>query len=279
MIGIVLAALLSSDTPPVPDFASPEGLEIYKSSDESYRACIKLLAEDTAAGAEGARSWMFSGGGAPAMHCVAVADLALGRPRLAAVRLLELSERRDVGPAGTKATVLAEAALAWLDAEEPEFAVEAIETAIDTEPTRVDLQVVAAKAYASAERWQAASDAVDFVEAANVETAEIFLIRARAMRALGKNQEAAEDVVRTLKIDPFNLDALVLRGELVQSGIYIAANYAPKDADGEGNEFGTEGGLPTDNGQPNALPTVPTEPGVALTLPPEFRTIPEFDKQ
>ncbi|MEM1397284.1 MAG: hypothetical protein AAGH38_07550, partial [Pseudomonadota bacterium] len=270
-------ALLSSDTPPVPDFASPEGLEIYKSSDESYRACIKLLAEDTAAGAEGARSWMFSGGGAPAMHCVAVADLALGRPRLAAVRLLELSERRDVGPAGTKATVLAEAALAWLDAEEPEFAVEAIETAIDTEPTRVDLQVVAAKAYASAERWQAASDAVDFVEAANVETAEVFLIRARAMRALGKNQEAAEDVVRTLKIDPFNLDALVLRGELVQSGIYIAANYAPKD--GEGNEFETEGGLPTDNGQPNALPTVPTEPGVALTLPPEFRTIPEFDKQ
>ncbi|MBI1393129.1 MAG: hypothetical protein GC152_10355 [Alphaproteobacteria bacterium] len=222
---LALFLLLSPEAPFQPAFDRPDALTRYSSTTAQYADCVSLISEDPAIAAEGARTWMFDGGGAPAMHCVAIADLALGRPRLAAVRLLELSERPDVGDTNARASVLGEAALAWIDAGEPGFAVEAAEAALATAPGRPDLSVVAAKAYAADEEWQQAADAVTAAADGGAATSETYLIRARAMRALGKNQAAAEDVVNSLSKDPFNLDALVMRGELIQAGIFIDANY------------------------------------------------------
>ena len=38
---------------------------------------------------------------------------------------------------------------------------------------------------------------------------------------------SADDVIAALRIDPTNLDALVLRGDLSQKGVDIRADYAP----------------------------------------------------
>ncbi|MEO1015201.1 MAG: hypothetical protein AAFX08_08445 [Pseudomonadota bacterium] len=225
LIAALLTALLSPEAPPQPDFLTRAAAARYETSADQYADCVALIAENPELGEASARAWMIDGGGAPALHCAAVAHLALDRPRLAAVRLLELSERSDVGDDDARATVLGEAALAWVEAEEPGFAEEAAEAALASAPWRADLAIVAAKAHASAGSWQAAADAVTAAEDGDAKTAEAYIIRARAKRALGKDEEAAEDVVRALQLNPFDLDALVLRGELIQAGVIINANY------------------------------------------------------
>ncbi len=225
LLPLLLTALLSPEAPPEPDFLSRAAAARYESSADQYADCIAVIAENPELGEASARAWAIDGGGAPAIHCAAVAHLALGRPRLAAVRLLEVAERPDAGDDDARATVLAEAALAWIDAEEPGFAEEAAEAARAAAPWRADIAIVAAKAHAAATSWQAAADAVTAAEEGEAATSEGYVIRARARRALGKNREAAEDIVRALTLDPFDLDALVLRGELIQAGVEINANY------------------------------------------------------
>jgi len=224
---VPLLLLLTPEAPFSPDYLTDTTEQAFAAVDEQYRDCISLIAEDVEMGREGARNWAAEGGGAPAIHCQAVADLAAGYPRLAAVRLTKLSERADAGDTAARARILAQAALAWLESAEPAFAIEAADKAVSLAPNVGELRFVAAKAHAAAGSWEAAAAAATAAEESGIATAETYLIRAQARRALGKNTPAAEDVIAALKIDPFNLDALVLRGELIQAGVYIRANYQP----------------------------------------------------
>lgn len=217
---LALAFLLTPEAPLLPAY-----LGKIEGTSERHDECIALIADDVDIGRRAAERWVSEGGGAPALHCLAIADLAAGLPKLAAVRLTEISERRDAGDATARARLLAKAALAWIDAREPEQAAAAIESAKSMAPKLAELDFVAAKVYAAAEKWQQAADAVTAGEKAGVRTAEAYLIRARALRALGKDHDAANDVVAALSLDPLNVDALTMRGELRQAGIEIEAYY------------------------------------------------------
>ena len=69
-------------------------------------------------------------------------------------------------------------------------------------------------------------------EAANFISAQTYVIRARAYIAFSDYESAAHDVVNALNIEPTNLDALVLRGEIQQSGVVIEVFYGdPEEAE------------------------------------------------
>lgn len=219
----VLIALALLSTPEAPYL--PAYLDRIETTTERYADCVKLIVDDLTIGRRAAERWASEGGGAPALHCLAVAELASGLPKLAAIRLTEISERADAGDARARARLLAEAALAWIDAREYEEAEAAIDGAKLLTPDLPEIDFVAAKVYAAEQKWQAAADAVTSAEEGGLKAVEAYMIRARAMQALGKNGEAAEDVVAALTIDPFNIDALTLRGELQQAGVNIEAYY------------------------------------------------------
>lgn len=222
-----IAFLLTPEAPYLPAY-----LDRIETTGERYADCVRLIAEDLVIGRRAAERWASEGGGAPALHCLAVADLASGLPRLAAVRLTEISERGDAGDSRARARLLAEATLAWIDARDYQQAEGSILAAKRLAPDLPELDFVAAKAYAAAGKWQAAADAVTAAEDAGLKAIEAYLIRARAQRALGKDMDAAQDVVAALTIDPYNIDALTLRGELQQAGIEIEAYYGDeKDRD------------------------------------------------
>ena len=223
---IALALLLTPEAPLMPAF-----LDRIESTSARYADCVQAIAGDLQTGRRAAERWATDGGGAPALHCLAIADLAAGFPKLAAVRLTEISERSDAGDARARARLLAEAALAWLDAGDPPQAEQSIAAARRLAPALPELDFVAAKAFAAGGKWQEAADAVGAAEDAGLKTPEAYLIRARAFRALGKNEEAAEDVVAALTLDPYDIDALTMRGELRQAGIEIEAYYGEADAD------------------------------------------------
>lgn len=221
---VALAFLLTPEAPYLPEF-----LDRIESTSDRYADCVSSIVDDLATGRRAAERWANEGGGAPALHCLAIADLASGVPKIAALRLTEISERADAGDSKARARLLAEAALAWLDANEPLQAEGAIEAAKHLEPTLPELDFVAAKAYAAGEKWQSAADAVTAAEKRGLKTPEAYLIRAKAMRALGRDLAAADDVVEALTLDPFNIDALTLRGDLQQAGISIDAYYSDED--------------------------------------------------
>lgn len=218
MLTLVVVALLTPEAPYLPVYLASE-----MSAGARHHECVRLIVEDVDQGRDAAQRWALEGGGAPAQHCLAIADLAAGFPRLAAARLTDISERAGAGDAGAR--VLAEAALAWLEADDIPEAEQAIVKAKSRAPDLAELDFVAAKIYAEANRWQAAADAVSSAEKRGATSPEAYVIRARALRALGRLEDAANDVVAALSMDPFNVDALTLRGELRQAGVEIEAYY------------------------------------------------------
>ncbi len=213
-------ALLTPEAPFLPVYLASEA-----SAGARHQECVRLIVEDLAEGREGAQRWALEGGGAAAQHCLAIADLAAGFPKLAAIRLTDTAARSDAGDDTTRARILAEAAFAWLEAGDIAEAEKAIANAKERAPALKELDFVAAKIFAADNRWQAAADAVTAAEKNGVKTPEAYVIRARAYRALGRDDDAAEDVVSALTLDPFNIDALTLRGELRQAGVEIEAYF------------------------------------------------------
>jgi tetratricopeptide (TPR) repeat protein len=221
MLILTLVALLTPEAPLLPAYLASD-----VSAGTRHQECVRLIVEDLQQGREAAQRWALEGGGAPAQHCLAIADLAAGYPRLSAARLTEIAARTDAGDDTARARVLAEAALAWLDAGDISQAEDAINIAKARAPSLRELDFVMAKIFAADNRWQAAADAVSAAEEKGVKAAEAYVIRARAYRALGRDDAAAEDVVAALALEPLNIEALTLRGELRQAGIEIEAYYS-----------------------------------------------------
>ncbi|GAB4517030.1 MAG: hypothetical protein Kow00133_01160 [Amphiplicatus sp.] len=219
------AAALAASEPP------PPAQEVL---DTRYEECVARLGESVAEARKAAERWHADGGGAPALHCLAVADLAAGYPKLAAVRLLELADRPEAGDDLVRARILAQAARAWLEAGETDLAAEALDAAFAKAPGAGELYLTAAKIRLAREEYQAAADAVTKAEEAGFASTDAYVDRARARMALLQHRAAAEDVVAALKLDPMNVEALVLRGELQQLGVAIDANYRRPEEAGDG---------------------------------------------
>jgi len=185
-----------------------------------YQDCIALVEGEIEIGRIAAKQWTAEGGGVPALHCEAIADLRAGFPKLAAVRLTQLSARSDAGDGLVRARYLEQAAIAWL-----EHASDTIRQAQALAPNSGELSLTAGLIFAAKERWRATIEAISAAEAEGFKNTAGLVARGKAYKALANYRRAAEDTVAALSIDPFSLDALVLRGELQQLGIAIDANY------------------------------------------------------
>lgn len=225
MIGFVASVILAALTPEAP-FAADAAAERIN---EDYAACIRRIEADVEDGRTAAERWVRDGGGPPARHCLAVADLAAGRPKLAAVRLVELAERTDAGDGLVRARIFAQAAIAWLEANALEEADAALARAFDLAPGSGELRLVEAEIAFARDEMQATVDAVDAAEAAGAMSGRAHVLRGKALHALARHREAAEDAIAALQIDPFDVDALVLRGDLARAGVSIDARYQRAD--------------------------------------------------
>ncbi len=219
--------LLSPEAPYAPPYVSGAlSTDAFETRDPQYLDCIQIIQNDAEIGRIGAEQWTSEGGGPPAQHCLAIAELANGRPRLAGVRLMQLAGRAEAGDEPTRAIVYAEAALAFIDAKLPDFAVEAADASLQLDDANPDLHFVAAKAYAEDQQWQNAISAISRFETSHAMNTEAYIIRARSYRSLLKDDEAAKDVVAALRLEPTNIDALTLRGDLARAGVNIAVRIS-----------------------------------------------------
>lgn len=191
---------------------------------ERYLDCLLLVEEDVETGRRAAQLWAGEGGGADAQHCLAMADIAAGFSKLGAARLEELAQRKDAGDDYVRARLFAQAAEAWLDAGETEAASSAVATAFEHAPDAAELHLTAAMVHAAAGKWHETIAAVSAAEQAGLGNAESFVLRGKARLFLGDAEGAAEDVVNALSIEPTNIDALTLRGDVQRAGVVIEVN-------------------------------------------------------
>lgn len=198
---------------------------------QRYADCVQLIEADLELGRIAAQQWVSDGGGAEARHCLAQADIKAGFPKLAALRLEEIAARNDAGDDYVRARLYDQAAEAWLAAKEPDMAEKALDEALALVPDSGELQLTAAKVYAAQDRWPEVITAVNKAEDAGFISSETFVLRGRGHYTLTHYAAAADDVVNALTLNPTNVDALVLRGDLAREGINIEVSLAKPDGE------------------------------------------------
>jgi len=142
-----------------------------------YDTCLGLLTSDPPGAANFAEAWEATGGGDPATQCLGLAKIALGEPDIGA-RILEKLAAQSHGTALSRGTIYAQAAQAWMVADD------------------------AAQAFAD-----------DTLALGMMgDNPDTLLDRALAALLLDRNQDAIDDTTKALDIDPRRPDAYVLRG-------------------------------------------------------------------
>jgi tetratricopeptide (TPR) repeat protein len=178
---------------------------------DRYDNCLLLIRSAPQNALNAATDWEKNGGGGSAIHCEAVALVALHRYSDAGTKLDSLA--RDGTSSAERAELYDQAGNAWLLGRNPNNAQSSFTAAIGFGGRDPDLYVDRARAYAMKKDWLSAGN--DLSEALKIapSRADIYVLRASARHAQGKKAEARADIDQALKLAPSNAEALEMRGD------------------------------------------------------------------
>ena len=179
---------------------------------DRYDNCLLLIRENAANAFALASQWQASGGGGGAIHCQALALVALHRYSEAAGRLDQLA-RTAPSNAG-RAELFDQAGNAWLLGHRAQEAQASFTSALQLSPPDADLFADRARAYAMSANWQSADGDLTSALARSPRRMDLLVLRASARHALGRKQDARADIDLALTLDPRSADAMEYRGEL-----------------------------------------------------------------
>jgi tetratricopeptide (TPR) repeat protein len=180
---------------------------------DRYERCISLARQSPQSAYNAAVQWQGQGGAAAAVHCSAVALVALRRYAEAAARLDQLAHDRSVAVGFPRSDVLDQAGNAWLLANNPANAEASFTTALVLSPDDPDILADRARARAAKHDWHGAD--IDLTAAlGRASRPELYVLRASARHAMGNKAGARADLESALKISPNDPEALVERGAM-----------------------------------------------------------------
>jgi len=180
----------------------------------AYRNCIILAGENPAAAFERASTWVSRGGGHPAQHCAAVALIQLGHFEEAGRRLEELAKTMTTEELNLRIEALAQAAQAWMLAENHERAFAAQTTALKLAPDNLELLIDRSIVLASAENYRAALLDLDRAYALAPQRPDVLVYRATVHRFLDSDSFALRDIQAAIQLNPNMPEAYLERGIL-----------------------------------------------------------------
>ena len=183
----------------------------------SHADCVALTTRDAFAGLDYAEAWEAEAGGRPARHCLALANLAMDRPEVAGDMLVMLAKEERQDP-GVAARLYLQGAEALMAGGRKEDSLSALQAAYDLAGDEPEVHLSAAGIYATADDWEGVIRTLDRLENRAALSADALTLRGRAYYSLEKFEEAARDASRALHLDPYLIDAIVLRGDLLNNG-------------------------------------------------------------
>jgi len=184
---------------------------------EAYQLCLNAIDEDPQQAFDRALAWRDQGGGPPAIHCSALALMALGQYGDAADRLDALAQDTHNGlSASLRAQILVQAANGWMLQGFPDQGVESLNAAlslnVSSTPLTAEIYFDRARAHIMNGGWD---DAIgDLTRALDAEPGakDAQTLRATAYRLTGNNLAASADLTHVLDGDPDYAPALLERG-------------------------------------------------------------------
>ena len=186
----------------------------------SYEECTGRIEQDPAAGLDYAEAWRVEGGGDPALHCQAIAMLASGQGTRAGQILTGLADRQ-IADAGVAAKLYIQAAEAFMAVGQKDEAYAALKSAYAHAADTPEVHMSAAAIYATGEEWDGVILTIKALERFVPLSADAYILRGRAYFSKGELEKAASETSAALKIDPYLVDAIVLRGDLIGAGVSI----------------------------------------------------------
>lgn len=179
-----------------------------------YDACLQLFGQDAAAALDMAQTLKLKRGedAAGGLHCEALALMQLNRPGDAGRTFFELAERLTRADDMMRAEIYGQAGDAFAIAGDAPNAIRAYDNAIAREPGEAGYHAGRARVKAIAGNWEGARD--DAAEALAIDpfSVDALLLRAAANRTLGYPRAALVDANRAVEMRPRDLDALLERG-------------------------------------------------------------------
>jgi len=182
-----------------------------------YAECMQLARREPLRALPIAEKWKAEGGGLGARHCVAIAMFESGKYVPAAMQLEQIEREMGTDRPGLRAELLAQAGLAWSEANQAENAAKAQGRALELKPNDPDLWIDRGLSYAAMRAWPRAIS--DFDRALTLEPykVEIYVLRAAAWRNAGNPGNALADADRALTIAPDNPEILLERALALQA--------------------------------------------------------------
>ena len=194
-------------------------------SGPAYESCLALVGQDPGAAARAAATWAAADppGGDAALHCQALAEIALGHAEIGAEMLEQLAATSHAA-ALPRARIEDQAASIWLALNRPNHAYGAATMAIALSPKDVGFYLNRALAAAALGQYQLAIPDLNQVLAmvppgapqGTVSRVSALVLRGSAWRHLGKLDRAAADIAAALASAPNDPEALLERGILRQ---------------------------------------------------------------
>ncbi|WP_220789703.1 tetratricopeptide repeat protein [Gluconacetobacter johannae] len=173
-------------------------------------ACLARLPDDPDGARDYATAWRARGGGAQAARCGALALVALGDPRDAAIELDSLAHAP--GDPAARADIAGEAARAWQEDGDPARAFDSAGYGLTLRPDDPGLRMVRARAgVESGHAAQAVADLSPLPARADM-LAQALVVRASAYRRLGRIDLARADIDAAVGRAPQDVAALLERG-------------------------------------------------------------------
>jgi len=190
------------------------GERLATAEQDRLEACLEKIETDPEDAYEDGLAWTYQGNRPGARQCTAMALIALGHAAEGADRLQSLANATDGGTLEQRAAYLSQAGNAWIQAENPDAALEAFTGALKIAPDAPELLLDRASAHMLLTQYDEAIEDLDSVILRVPGHGDALQMRGEAWLAKGDPDKAMADVLLAMEADPENVDTLVLRGRV-----------------------------------------------------------------
>ena len=177
-------------------------------------SCLAKIETDPDDAYEDGLAWTYQGNRPGARQCTAMALIALGHPAEGAHRLMSLANATDGGTLEQRAAYLSQAGNAWIEANDPDSALEAFTGALKIAPDAPELLLDRASAHLLLEHYDEAIKDLDAALLLSPDLGDALQMRGAAWLEKGDPDKAMADVTAAMAADPENVETLVLRGRV-----------------------------------------------------------------
>jgi len=180
-----------------------------------YELCLAAVTEEPSQAIALAEAWRARGGGDPATHCAALAQIASGNPSAGAALLESMAPGASI-ESPLRATILSQAVRARLLANQPARALDLASEALRLTPARSDLLIQRATAAQALGQRDLAIEDLTKALSLDPDRPDVLVMRARSLRALGRLAPAAKDLEQAIALAADDPEILLERGILRQ---------------------------------------------------------------